>query len=237
MVQPLYKKAKYGIIIQARMGSKRLPGKILKKINTKSILDFILFFFKNNSSSLIKEYVVATSVLKRDEKIIDWCKINKINYFRASEKNVLSRYFYCAKKYNIQNIIRLTADNPFVDFAELNKMIKIFEKKNYDYISNQSFLPKGMGCEIIAFEALKKSFNKAKKLNQKEHINEYILENKKEFKIKILKNNKKKIYSKLNFSIDTIHDYNYCSSIINNISQPITIKKIIKYAIIQRKKF
>ena len=79
--------------------------------------------------------------------------------------------------------------------------------------------------------------NKAKKLNQKEHINEYILENKKEFKIKILKNNKKKMYSKLNFSIDTIHDYNYCSSIINNISQPITIKKIIKYAIIQRKKF
>jgi spore coat polysaccharide biosynthesis protein SpsF len=237
MVQPLRKKVKYGIIIQARMGSKRLPGKILKKICTKSILDFILYFFRNNSSSLIKEYVVATSVLKRDKKIIDWCKINKINYFRASEKNVLSRYFYCAKKYNIQNIIRLTADNPFVDFAELNKMIKIFEKKNYDYISNQSFLPKGMGCEIITFEALKKSFNKAKKLNQKEHINEYILENKKEFKIKILKNNKKKMYSKLNFSIDTIRDYNYCSSIINNISKPITIKKIIKYAIIQRKKF
>ncbi len=62
MVQPLYKKAKYGIIIQARMGSKRLPGKILKKINTKSILDFILYFFKNNTSSLIKQYVVATSV-------------------------------------------------------------------------------------------------------------------------------------------------------------------------------
>ena len=237
MVQPLCKKVKYGIIIQARMGSKRFPGKILKKIGTKSILDFILYFFRNNSSLFIKEYVVATSVLKRDKKFIDWCKINKINYFRESEKNVLSRYFYCAKKYNIQNIIRLTADNPFVDFAELNKMIKIFEKKNYDYISNQSFLPKGMGCEIITFEALKKSFNKAKKLNQKEHINEYILENKKEFKIKILKNNKKKIFSKLNFSIDTVHDYNYCSSIINNISQPITIKKIIKYAIIQRKKF
>jgi spore coat polysaccharide biosynthesis protein SpsF len=237
MVQPLCKKVKYGIIIQARMGSKRFPGKILKKIGTKSILDFILYFFRNNSSLFIKEYVVATSVLKRDKKIIDWCKINKINYFCESEKNVLSRYFYCAKKYNIQNIIRLTADNPFVDFAELNKMIKIIEKKKYDYISNQSFLPKGMGCEIITFEALKKSFNKAKKLNQKEHINEYILENKKEFKIKILKNNKKKMFSKLNFSIDTVHDYNYCSLIINNISQPITIKKIIKYAIIQRKKF
>jgi spore coat polysaccharide biosynthesis protein SpsF len=192
MVQPLNKKAKYGIIIQARMGSKRLPGKVLKKINTRSILDFILFFFKKNSSSLIKEYVVATSVLKRDKKIKDWCKINKINFFCGSEKNVLSRYFYCAKKYNIQNIIRLTADNPFVDFVEVNKMVKFFEKKNYDYISNQNFLPKGMGCEIITFDALKKSFNKAKKLNQLEHVNEYILENKKEFKIKILKNSKKK---------------------------------------------
>ena len=237
MVKPLYKKIKYGIIIQARMGSKRFPGKILKKINNKSILDFILYFFRGNSSSSIKEYVVATSVLKRDEKIKDWCKINKINYFCGSEKNVLSRYFYCAKKYNIQNIIRLTADNPFVDFVELNKMIKIFEKKKYDYISNQSFLPKGMGCEIITFDALEKSFNKAKKFNQLEHVNEYILQNKKEFKIKILRNRKKKIFFKLNFSIDTIKNYNYCLKIINNISQPITIKKIIKYAIIQRKKF
>ena len=69
MVQPLNKKAKYGIIIQARMGSKRFPEKILKKIGTKSILDFILYFFRNNSSLFIKEYVVATSVLKRDKKI------------------------------------------------------------------------------------------------------------------------------------------------------------------------
>lgn len=144
----------------------------------------------------------------------------------GDEKNVLKRYYDCSNYYQFKNIIRLTADNPFPDFKNLKKLIYLQEKYKFDYISNQKILPKGMGLEIISFETLKKSILESYKKKHFEHVNEYILENKKKFNIKIIK--RKKIFKNLNFSIDTKKDFNYCRKILSKIKKPITIKKIIK---------
>ena len=218
----------FGVIIQARMGSKRLPGKVLKKLDDKTILDYILYFIKKDFPELKKKTVVATSKLKRDLKIISWCKKNKIKYFFGDEKNVLKRYYNCSKSYKFTNIIRLTADNPFPDFKNLKKLIILQKKYKYDYISNQKTLPKGMGLEIISSKAIEKSILESYKPNHFEHVNEYILENKKKFSVKILK--KKYISKNLNFSIDKKKDLKFCKKVLSKIKKPITIKKIIKYA-------
>ena len=119
----------FGIIVQARMGSKRFPGKVLEEYKGISILKVLIdkLKFINMGNKLI----VATTKNKNDKKLIEFCKKNNIKYFIGPTNNVLERYYKCAKKYNVKNIIRLTADCPFIDSSLLRKMILIFKKKKF----------------------------------------------------------------------------------------------------------
>ena len=107
------------IIIQARMNSKRLPGKVLKKIMGRSVLEHIILrlgFFKSN-------LVVSTSENLKDKKIVDFCKEQKIKYFVGSELDVLDRFYKTALYFKAKNIIRITADCPLVDYRLIKKLI------------------------------------------------------------------------------------------------------------------
>ena len=101
---------KVGIILQARMGSSRLPGKFLKKIGDKSLLEHIFYrltFLKHPA-----KVVLATSTNQKDDIVELFCKSRNIDCFRGSEENVLERYYLCAKKFGFDHIVRLTGDNP-----------------------------------------------------------------------------------------------------------------------------
>ena len=111
-------KKKISIIIQARMGSSRLPNKVLLRYKNLSILDILINRLKN--TRLIDKIIIATTNNKEDIKIVNYCKNNNIKYFRGSECDVLSRYYYAAKKYKIKNIIRITSDCPLIDYRILN---------------------------------------------------------------------------------------------------------------------
>ena len=104
-------KKKFSIIIQARMGSSRLPNKVLLKYKNLSILDILINRLKN--TRLIDKIIIATTNKKKDIKIVNYCKKNNIKYFRGSETDVLSRYYLAAKKYKIQNIIIHIVDQIF----------------------------------------------------------------------------------------------------------------------------
>ena len=135
------------IILQARLGSTRFPKKIFKKILNKTILEYLINRLK--ISKLTKKIIVATTTKKIDLPIVKLCRRMKIDCFRGSEKDVLKRYFDCAKKYNVKNIIRITSDCPLVDPFLIDKMYLIFKKKKIDYLSNttpiyKSQFPNGM---------------------------------------------------------------------------------------------
>ena len=115
---------KFGIIIQARTGSKRLPNKVVYKIGNKTLLDHRISSLKKEK--LHKKIIIATTTLKKDIKIIEWCKTNKIKFFSGSHLNVLDRYYKCALKYKLKNIIRFTGDNPFVDPLYIDKLYLCF---------------------------------------------------------------------------------------------------------------
>lgn len=166
------------------MGSSRLPGKTLKEISKKPMIWYVV-----NRLNLIKgcKLVIITSDHSRDDQLVSWCKKNKIEYFRGSEMNVLERYFSAAKKYNAKNIIRATGDNPLVEPRFAENLLKKHIQYNADYSSNKSEigsnLPDGLGVEIFTFKALNESYNLSSLPHHFEHVNEYILENKKNFRI------------------------------------------------------
>ena len=124
----------FAIIIQARLGSTRLPGKVLKNYKGYSILNVLVERLKR--SKKVKNIIIATTKKKNDGKIVSFCKDNFIKYFLGPENDVLQRYYKTAKKFKVKNIIRITSDCPLIDIGILDKMIEIYKTKKYDYISN-----------------------------------------------------------------------------------------------------
>lgn len=195
-----------GIIIQARMGSTRLPGKVLKKIGDVSLLEYILNRLAKLSHKT--KIVVATTSLNQDNVISEICFKKNIACFRGSELNVLARYYLCALEYNFTHIVRVTSDNPFIDIEELDNLIDLHLNQQADYSQSFENLPKGIGCEIFTIEALERSYNFGTKDNHKEHVNEYIEENEVDFRVcKLQIKNQQKCYPKISLTIDTFEDY------------------------------
>ena len=173
------------IFLQARMGSSRLPGKTLKNIfDNKPLIYYVIKRLELVDDTKI---VLLTSTLTKDDILEKWCKENNTLCFRGSEDNVLERYYQAAIYYKADNIIRATGDNPLVEPYFAKNLLENHISYNADYSSNKSEigsnLPDGLGVEIFTFNALENSMKNSSMPHHFEHVNEYILENKKKFKI------------------------------------------------------
>ncbi len=196
---------KIGIVLQARMGSSRLPGKILKIIGNMSLLEHIFFrlkFLRHNAT-----VVLATSNLPQNDIVEIFCRKNNIHCFRGSEDNVLERYYLCAKYYRFDHIVRLTADNPFPDIEEIDRLIDSHLEAGSDFANSFEALPVGVGAEIFTFDALEKSYCEGKKPHHIEHVNEYMLEHPEIFKTIILDVAENKKRPDIRLTVDTEEDY------------------------------
>jgi len=121
------------IIIQARMGSTRLPGKVMRKIGNKPMLYYMINQVK--ASKKANEIVVATTTLKEDDEIASYAESLGVKVYRGSELDVLDRFYNCMKGQKSKTIIRLCADSPFIDFNIIDDCISKFEKSDVDYLS------------------------------------------------------------------------------------------------------
>jgi len=160
------------IIIQCRMGSTRLPGKILKKLLNKEI---IFWSYERCLKSYTDQVFLATSTNLENDVLENIFLENKMKYFRGSENDLLDRYYQLCKKIGLdddKNIIRITSDCPFVDPNMINDMINYFKNNDYDYIINHSkdgIVPEGSGIEIIKFKSLKYLWENECDLKFREH--------------------------------------------------------------------
>ena len=193
-------------IIQARMNSRRLPGKTLMNINGKPLL--LRVIDRLRKSKKITKILIATSDSKEDKKIILFCKKYKISYFSGYLKDVSKRISDCLKLHSQEydSFIRISADSPLLDINLLDKMISIFNKNDCEILTNvfpRSF-PKGQSVEIINKKVFLKHETKFKSPSDKEHVTKYFYKNSKLFKIKNFKNNSN--FSKLNMSVNDIKD-------------------------------
>lgn len=134
-----------------------------------------------------------------------------VKTFRGSESDVLDRYYQCAKVYHMDQIIRATGDNPFVDAAEADFLIESHLKGHYDYSccfpTFGGRLPLGVGVEIFSFTALERSWVEGKHANHREHVNEYIQENPALFKVNFSAGSGKAIYEDTPLTVDTLEDF------------------------------
>ena len=217
----------FSIIIQARLGSSRLPGKVL--INYKNYTLLSVLYQRLKRSQKIKEIIIATTKKRDDNEIVKFCKTNSIKYFRGSENNVLNRYYQTAKKFNIKNIIRITADCPFIDPIILDKMIIEFKKKKLDYLSNTypepSTYPDGMDIEIFKFNSLKLANKYAVSKTEKEHVTYYI---RKQKIFKILRTDMSKNLSHYRLTVDYSKDFNLFKKLIDKFNNNIFLLSMDK---------
>ena len=200
-------------IVQARMSSSRLPGKVLLKLCDKTTISNI--FDRLSRSKRIDSIVIATSSNEDDDLIEKECLNNNINVFRGSLNNVLERFFCCASFYKADIIVRCTADNPFVDPALVDEAIAMFEKKHLDYLSYKKRLPLGMAVEVFSFNALSKAFNEATNNECLEHVTPYIAKNPQLFHSLRFDSAEDIDYSDIRLTMDTPEDYAFASTIYN----------------------
>jgi len=178
------------VIIQARMGSTRLPGKILKDIEGKSMLWHVVN--RARYSKNINKIIIATTTNKDDDQVEDFCKTHNIVFYRGSENDVLDRYYKTAKLWDADIIVRITSDCPLIDPEVIDKVIYSYlkNKNNFNGASNiiKRTYPRGLDTEVISFNTLERVWKEAKEDYQREHVTAFIYECGRMFKLYSVKN-------------------------------------------------
>lgn len=204
-------------IIQARMGSTRLPGKVMKNILGKEVILHDIDRIKQIKN--LDKIVIATTTKKDDDIIVETIKNynSGIGIFRGSEDDVLDRYYKATKEFNSEVVVRITSDCPLIDPIVSDKIIETFLNNNCDYCSNglKRSYPRGLDTEVFSFEALEKTWKEAERYYQREHVTPYIYEHPEKFKLLNVSNDKD--LSHLRWTLDTIEDFNFINEIYKKL--------------------
>lgn len=207
---------KVGIVIQARTGSTRLPGKILLDIMGKPMLLHI--YERLQQCKEVDNIIIATTIGKNDDLVAKLANDNNIKYFRGSEDNVLERYYMAAKEYSLDIVIRITADCPVIDPIIIDEMVRIFKRKDYTVVSNAGYetfrtFPRGLDAEIFKFSILEEAYNNATETYEKEHVTPYLYDNYKNIYYYKSKNNN----AEFRWTVDTKEDFKLITEIYKNL--------------------
>lgn len=212
---------KIGAIVQARMDSTRLPGKVLMEIGEgETVLDLLIKRLK--LSKFLDEIIIATTPAEGNSQIINLANKLSVKSFVGSENNVLKRFYKAAKKFGLEIVIRICSDNPFIDPVIMGEIIAFFNNNNYDYVSTSSLktnFPLGSLIEIIPFNILEKVYELAESVPDKEHVTYFIHTHPKLFSIYFynLKNFEK--IEDLRITIDQIEDLDFCREIYKRLKK------------------
>ena len=164
-------------IIQARVGSTRLPGKVMKKVMGVTLLENCIN--RVNRARMIDKIVIATTIKREDDKIEKLCEEMGVSCFRGSELDLLDRYYQCSLKYpGYKNIVRITSDCPLIDPVVSDEVISYFFSNKLDYASNvfrKETFPDGMDTEVFKKSVLDEAAKNAKLSSEREHATQYII--------------------------------------------------------------
>lgn len=208
------------LVTQARIGSSRLPGKVLKKIGNKTLLDIHLERIKK--SKLVDEIIVATTTEEGSQKIVDIADNQDVGYYKGSIDNVLDRFYKSVAAKAPDWIVRVTSDCPLLDPDVIDLVISTALKNDVDYCSNTLFedFPDGQDVEVFKFSALKKAWEEATSIVDKEHVTPYIHRNSSvkggnlftSLDVPCFKN-----YNQIRMTVDEPEDFEVITWIINQV--------------------
>lgn len=200
-------------IVQARMGSTRLPGKVMININGMPVIKILCN--RLSKSKYIDKIVVATGQKSKNSDLIEFMKTNEINFTVGSEVDVLERFTETAGVYNASVIVRITSDCPFSDPNLIDEVIEEHLSKNNDYTSNidPATFPDGLDIEVFNYDTLLSTFKKVSEEYDKEHVTPF-MRNNPEIRKSCLKNNVD--LSNLRWTLDTSQDLKIIEEVFNH---------------------
>lgn len=206
-------------IIQARMASHRLPGKVMKKVLNKPLIQYLLE--RLSQSGRIDKIILATSINKENDPLDAFVSSLGFDLFRGSEDNVLDRFYNAAKRYCPEAIVRVTGDCPLIDARICDKLIGFYEKEEADHAHLSQNFAEGLDCEIFSFKALETAYKNAKLKSEREHVAPYIMNHPEIFSLKTLINDNDD--SSYRITVDNEEDLSLVKAIIEHFNGDLSV--------------
>lgn len=212
---------KTAAIIQARMGSTRLPGKVMRPLAGRPVLEHVID--RVRACSLVDDVVVATTTLRRDDVVVEAARSRGVRTYRGSDEDVLSRFYHASR--GAEAVVRVTADCPLFDPGLLERMLIRFHEHHAasdgtDYLSNTIVrtYPRGLDAEIVTFEALERAFEQAVDPYEREHVTPYIYRHPELFRLEAFTGEPD--LSHLRWTLDTEEDYRFLTEVYAALAAP-----------------
>ncbi len=204
---------KVSAIIQARMGSTRLPEKIMKPLAGKPALWHVIN--RLGYSKNIDEIIIATTINNEDSVIEEFCRDYKVTCFRGSEQDVLDRYYQAATKFSVDHIVRITSDCPLIDPCVVDEVVAGYFEGNYDLYGLGNEFPDGLDCVIFSYPVLKNTWKNASLPSEREHVGPYMEKHPEKYRTGRL--NKFKGLSHHRWTLDEQADLRFLEEIFNRL--------------------
>jgi spore coat polysaccharide biosynthesis protein SpsF len=202
-------------IIQARMSSTRLPGKVMMDLGGETVLARVVR--RVSRAALIGEMVIATTHKTTDDAIVRECNRLGVAYFRGSEDDVLDRYYGAARENGAEAVVRITSDCPMIEPEISDSVVRTFLEQRPDYASNtlERTYPRGLDTEIITFDALARSWKEGTKPYERTHVTPYIYEHPHLFRLLHVKGEHD--YSQHRWTLDTPEDLVFLRAVYDRL--------------------
>lgn len=204
---------KVGAIVQARMTSSRLPGKVLRQVVGKPMLAHLVE--RATRATLVEDIVVATTTNPADDQIEAACRRLGVNCFRGSEEDVLGRVLGAARKFRIDLIVELTGDNVLIDPFVIDRVVQTYLDGDVDYVSNalQLTYPLGLNVQVFSTETLAEVDQLTADPVDREHVSLYIYEHPERFKLRNVESGLPPRYSGIRLTVDTADDFDVITAV------------------------
>ena len=212
------------LIIQARMQSSRLPGKVLLPLGGKPMLEWVIN--RAEHAKVIDICMVATTLDAADDPIEQWCNENHVPVYRGSQFDVLDRYYRAAQQAGADVIIRVTADCPLIDPALIDELFAFYVKEQADFAANRlpppwhRTYPIGLDAEIVSMDMLTKAWENAEEKFEREHVMPWFYDTPGRCKVSILDNPED--YGMHRWTVDTPEDYAMMQALFDKLPDPLT---------------
>lgn len=202
-------------IVQARMSSTRLPGKVLLPLAGREVLAHVLD--RLDFCKTLDEVVVATSTDPSDDVLAQWCGSRGVPVFRGSLQDVLDRYYQCAKDNRATAVVRITADCPALDPTLVDEVVRGFHADGYDLFYLGGEFPDGLDCEVFAFAALERAWREAVLPSEREHVGPYIMNHPEWFRLGSLQKFKGLAHHR--WTLDEPRDLTFLQSVFERLQR------------------
>lgn len=222
------------IVTQARMGSTRLPGKIMLEIEGKTLLEIHISRLKKCKEA--DAILIATTLSDKDAKVVEMANKFKVLSFRGSENDVLDRFYQATKPFNPEWVVRVTSDCPLIDSELVDQVITFAKDNNFDYCSNvlDEKFPDGQDVEVFKFEALENAWENAVLNSEREHVTPFLRNNVIGKGLSLFKAKNfdcDNDYSKIRMTVDEDSDFELIKSVVKASGIEKSWREYVKFII------